>query len=121
MQLFKAGLIMGILLVSSHAHAQLNPFYTSVDGSALNKSDLATLGKAAGPLLGNEPLFNGSTQPWSNPKTGNSGTLTLVEQYQKDGMSCRKIRYDVMLKRRNAPNVYTLDWCKTAQGVWKTR
>jgi hypothetical protein len=37
---------------------------------------------------------DGASDEWFNPKTGNGGTITVLQSFTRDGMQCRKVRYE---------------------------
>jgi hypothetical protein len=63
----------------SHA-AGLNPFGRI--GLPLNSQDYAAIKAAADPLRNDDSLPTGTARDWSNPASGNIGTVTLLERYQ---------------------------------------
>ena len=90
------------------AHAQVNPFRSSRVGSGLSQQDLRELGDA-GRRLYTQNVANGASDTWSNSQSGNSGTVTVVESFQRQGNACRKLRYDIRLKVRSGVRTYTLE------------
>ena len=111
-----AGLIAVVPLVSQ---AQTNPFRSSRIGSGLTDEDRAAIAAAGRQLYAQPTVADGASDHWSNPKSGNGGTITVLQSFEKSGMACRKVRYDIRLAKRSGPRSYTLDWCKTPSGAWK--
>jgi surface antigen len=75
---------------------------------------------AAGRQLYDQPtVADGASGQWSNPKSGNNGTITVLQSFEKSGMTCRKMRYVIHLAKRTGPRTYTVNWCKTPSGEWK--
>ena len=101
------------------AQAQINPFRSSRIGSGLSQQDLRDLGDASRRLYTQDSVANGASDTWSNPKSGNSGTITVVDSYQRQGNACHKLRYDMRLKLRSGVRTYTLSWCHMPDGSWK--
>lgn len=101
------------------AHAQVNPFRSSRIGSGLSQEDLKELGAASRQLYAQDNVANGTTDTWSNPKSGNSGTVTVMDSFQRQGNACRKLRYDIRLKVRSGVRTYTLSWCHMPDNTWK--
>jgi hypothetical protein len=100
------------------SRAQISPFFNRFSGT-LNEDDVKDLMAAGQRLYGQDVVSDGATDAWSNPKTGNSGTITVLQSFTRDGMPCRKVRYDSRIGNQPGTRIYTLDWCKTPQGVWK--
>jgi len=97
--------------------AALNPLRSSVTG--LNSVDLRAMSAAAAGLYQQDNVSDGATANWSNPKSGNSGSITVLQSFNRSDMQCRKLRYNIHLRRRRGMRSYTVNWCKTASGVWK--
>ena len=76
-------LLLGVGLWSQAALSQVNPFGDSLD---LKESDIAMLQAAANALFQDDHAQIGRTEAWSNPKTGNSGTVSLVELFKHAGL-----------------------------------
>jgi len=115
------GLIVACALVLAHAGAAraqiINPF--GVKTNANLTSDDYKLGRAAVDRLLAEPPAIGRYEDWSNPASGNKGTLTIVGILTKNNMPCRKVKsYIVYGKKGAAPNTLVLDVCDTSTG-WK--
>jgi surface antigen len=100
------------------SRAQISPFFNRFSGT-LNEDDVKDLMAAGQRLYGQDVVSDGATDAWSNPKTGNSGTITVLQSFTRDGMQCRKVRYNNRIRNQPDTRIYTLDWCKTPQGVWK--
>ena len=116
-----AAVLLCCLCVSAFAvasRAQISPFFNRFSGS-LNEDDVKDLMAAGQRLYGQDVVPDGATDTWSNPKTGNSGTITVLQSFTRDGMPCRKVRYNNRIKNQPNTRIFTLDWCKTPQGVWK--
>ncbi len=108
---------LGFLPVASDA--QVNPFRTSRIGSGLSDQDLQMMGDAGARLYQHDTVAAGAKDQWSNPASGNSGTLTVLQSFTRHGMACRKVRYNIHLRARSTPRSYTVNWCKTPSGAWK--
>ncbi len=100
------------------SRAQISPFFNRFSGT-LNEDDVKDLMAAGQRLYGQDVVSDGATDTWPNPKTGNSGTITVLQSFTRDGMQCRKVRYNNRIRNQPDTRIYTLDWCKTSQGVWK--
>jgi surface antigen len=112
-------LCLCISLVPATPHAQINPFRSSRIGTGLNDDDMRTMNATAARLYQKDTVANGATDRWSNPASGNSGSITVLQSFTKSEMLCRRVRYDIHLRRRRGTRSYTLNWCKTPTGAWK--
>jgi surface antigen len=112
-----AALCLGVIAWPLISDAQINPFQSS--RTQLRGDDQKLMSAAASQLYQQETVSSGSASHWSNPKTGDSGTVTVLQSFEKEGMACRKVRYVIRLRGVTGQRVYTANWCKTASGEWK--
>src|SRR4051794_22363924 len=82
------------LVLGTAAFAQINPFGRSGSGG-LTADDLELLEAAASKLYTADNPRVGATESWTNPNTGDTGTVSLIEVFEKDGMPCRKLRHNI--------------------------
>jgi len=115
--LFATALCLCVLAWPSISDAQINPFRGSRNG--LRGDDFALMNAAASQLYQQDTVADGATSHWSNPKTGDGGTVTVLHSFERTGMACRRVRYVIRLRGVTGQRVYTLNWCKTASGEWK--
>ena len=104
-------------LPSPPARAQFNPFTRA--GFDLSQEDIAMLEAAAEKLYLDESVAVGSRESWSNPQSGNSGTVALVGTFEHQGLPCRRLQHDIKVKDVQDSFRYIFDRCKTAGGEWK--
>ena len=100
------------------ASAQMSPFNNGFNGT-LNGDDLNAMMIAGQRLYGRNSVHNGASTTWSNPKTGNRGTITVLQSFTEHGMQCRKVKYDNRVVNLEGVRSSTLNWCKTPKGEWK--
>lgn len=61
----------------------------------------------------------GTSATWSNPGSGNSGTLTLVRVFERRGQRCEQIDYQIRSSRPGRPSDrYDLTSCLQPNGAW---
>jgi len=61
----------------------------------------------------------GTSASWSNPASGNSGTLTLVRVFERRGQRCEQIDYQIRSSRPGRPSDrYDLTSCLQPNGAW---
>lgn len=99
------------------AQAQLNPF--SRAGFELSQEDIDLLVAAAQKLYLDESVAVGAMESWSNPASGNAGTVELIGTFEHQGLPCRRLQHDIQVKGAANPFRYIFDRCKTADGAWK--
>jgi hypothetical protein len=75
---WKTLLAGALIMISATALADMNPF--GAMGLPLNKADYQEIAKAADPLLNDDSLPLGTKRDWANPKSGNQGTITLMDR-----------------------------------------
>lgn len=102
-------------LLPATLNARVNPRLEA----ALNHADLQAMRATAARLYQQQPVANGATDRWSNPNSGNHGSVTVLQSFTRAAMPCRLVRYDVHLRSRRGMRSYTLDWCRTDTGAWK--
>ena len=112
-----AAALIALTTMSAPTHAFVDPFKGS--GFVLDESDLALVKTAAGKLYSTDGLEVGAVEEWTNPETGNHGTVKLIRKHEYKGLPCRRLQHDIKLKRIIDPYRFTLDRCKVADGEWK--
>ena len=110
--------VASILVFETSVIAQINPFSRS-DSGGLTRDDLQLLEAASSRLYEADRPQVGATEKWSNPETGTTGTVSLVEVFDKDGMPCRKLRHDIAKRGETANQVYVSNRCRVQSGEWK--
>ena len=108
-------LTVGLLWAQTTA-AQINPFGDSLN---LKDSDIAMLQAAASALFQDDKAPIGRTESWSNPKTGNSGEVSLLQRFDHAGMPCKRLQHSIKQKGRADLVIYQFARCRTGDGSWK--
>lgn len=62
----------------------------------------------------------GTALEWENPKSGNSGSVTLLKRFSAEGRECRALRH-VFNVVRAEPYRYKVTICLQPDGTWKWR
>ncbi|WP_420349107.1 hypothetical protein [Pelagibius sp.] len=109
-----AGVIVGSALP---VQAQLNPFQRS--GFELTPEDIQMLQTAAARLYQGETAEVGTVETWSNAASGNTGAVQLVQIFEHQGLTCRRLQHDIKINDVEDTFRYIFDRCKTASGEWK--
>jgi surface antigen len=113
MLLLAALLAIGLAVPAS---AQINPFGRD---QRITNEDLRLIDAASAKLYKTETPQVGAVERWTNPATGNSGTVTLTQIFEKSGMPCRKLRHSIRVKGAKDPVIYIFDRCRVKSGEWK--
>jgi surface antigen len=107
------------IVLPCSVEAQLMPLMKTYAGPGLSKDDLNRLRAASSRLYEGRSI--GTVERWRNPDTGNSGSVTLARSFEFNGMPCRSLDYSIRYAKSPAtPGRYSLSWCKTSTGEWKT-
>jgi surface antigen len=107
------------LLGTSVSYAQFNPFSSARRGQSLNNTDVNMLFETAKELNDAQAVHIGDAKGWSNPDSGNSGTVKIVRLFKSGSLDCHSLRYDLAYKDKTS-RTYTADWCRTDAG-WKIK
>ena len=85
-------------------------------GASLDNADRAAYGSASQRAL--ESAQPGQSLPWSNPQTGNSGTITPKNQYKNaQGEYCREYNQTIKVGGKTQQGYGTA--CRQPDGSWK--
>jgi surface antigen len=60
---------------------------------------------------------DGEVSSWSNPASGASGKVTVMQTFTREGMTCRELKIFNSAKGRTGQAVF--DLCKVPDGRWK--
>src|SRR5262252_4585288 len=88
-----------VLLTTASAEAQLFPTWET--HITLTQQDLDMIHSAVTARVHGKPV--GTTASWSNPASGNSGSIGLVKKVVREKQQCEEIEYMVHSK---GPPVY---------------
>jgi hypothetical protein len=102
------------------AKAQMiNPF-GKYNGPTLGKEDFKLARQSMERLLNEKAPTVGRYDTWSNTASGNHGKFTILEIFTSNGMPCRKVNEHIFYQKSGVPRNFTLDFCKTPSGEWKS-
>lgn len=97
------------------------PYKTFEEIPELSSSDITIVRKLVRQDFTGKPA--GTTLPWSNPESTNSGTVTLLDTFPSRTRECRRVRYvvDPGPKRASSskPVSYELTNCRLSDGTWQ--
>ena len=104
---------IALLAVAPAAQAFNYRFLQSTVLERLTPEDIDIGTRATGTALD-----SGQDGEWTNPATGASGTIRVLETVDVGGhKGCRRTRLDVTAGGRSGGGNYTL--CKSSRGTWK--
>lgn len=119
--LSRALLVAAFAMITGMSLAGTNTF--GPGGLPLDQADYTAMSTAADPLLNDDTVTLGTTRDWSNPNSGNHGTVTLLKRmeksYQGSSLPCRRLAYHIVTAQSGGPYDLVLDRCKL-NGEWKT-
>jgi hypothetical protein len=98
-------LCLCLSLLPTISHAQVSPIPSSRLETGLNDADRRAMSAAAARLYQRDTVTNGATDTWSNPRSGNSGSVTVLQSFTKSEMPCHKLRYDVQDRNWGLENI----------------
>jgi surface antigen len=111
LMLFLAG-----LMLAGTAQAQLLPTWET--NITLTKQDLEMIHNAVTGQIHGKPV--GTTASWSNPASGNSGTVRLAKKLVQNNQKCEEIEYIVRSGGTPAYSEhYHFTSCLQPDGTWK--
>ena len=121
--LLRAGLLAALLaLVPALSEASSLGIF-GPQGLPLSAEDFSLMSQADEPLLSDAALPLGASRSWSNSKTGDSGSVTLMDRfeylYQGNWLTCRKLAYEFAFSQVSDRYRYVLNRCQVADGSWK--
>lgn len=113
----RAIVLVVTLIVSLPASAQFLGlgFESNIE---LTKQDLAIIRRTVNEQVHGRTV--GTSASWSNPESGNYGTITLVKRYTANGLPCESVGYTLATKKRPvSPEHYMLNSCRQPDGTWR--
>ena len=115
--MFKYALPVVLSLAALPLHAQ-TPLGSSWETYVtLTQGDIDMVKTAlAGKIHGKTP---GTEAAWSNPQSGNSGSITLLNISSQEGRRCEKIEYRMIPPKKTPFDRFVLTSCVQADGSWK--
>ena len=105
------------LIAAGQAAAQDSP-WDAEDSVQFRTGDRTALISAAQKLYDAQAPI-GATGDWDNPDSGNSGTVTLIGQFDRNGQPCMRLGYKFVAKGETDPKHFTLRECLDDDGKWK--
>jgi surface antigen len=109
-------LIIGGAVEVSEVKAQYS--YTFPRDLRLTPDDYNMMKQAGRVGMDGKP--EGTVIPWSNTKSGNAGTVTLLKRTEVKGQECRKILHTISGRNLAEPAKYMVTLCRQPDGSWKS-
>ena len=108
--------LVAALMIAGTVRAQLLPAWET--NITLTQQDLDMIHSAVTNQVHGKAM--GTTASWSNPESGNSGSVTLTKKLMKSGQQCEDIEYTVRSGRTPVYiEHYHFTSCLQPDGTWK--
>ncbi|HVZ07211.1 hypothetical protein [Rhodopila sp.] len=111
--------VLALAVPGGAVFAQTGAFGWGPNNARLTDRDYALLGKAISALNHSPRATVGDTRSWTNPASGNAGTVAIQGMSRRDGMPCHALDYAISFRGQPVPQNYRFTWCKVAGGSWK--
>ena len=109
-----AAVLIGILGVSAPGLAQFNFLFGGRGGKDFTSEDWRIFTESMHQVLERGEI--GSRGDWNNPTTGYHGDIMVESAYEREGLPCRHVRFNIMSAQKQVP--YRMNFCKTDKGNW---
>jgi surface antigen len=83
----------------------------------LTKEDLVLVKEAGRDKM--QGMSEGTTNKWSNPKSGNRGIVILRRVFAQDNLNCQENEHLLQIAGEQSARRYTVTICKYPDGTWK--
>ena len=115
--IMKRALPLALLLAFRPAEAQLmGPLWET--NVTLTRADLNMIRATLASKIHGRPA--GTSAAWSDPASGNSGTITLLKISERQGQRCEQIEYRNYPRETWRPaDIFVLTSCRQPDGTWK--
>ncbi|MDJ0894578.1 MAG: hypothetical protein QNJ92_05515 [Alphaproteobacteria bacterium] len=110
-------LCLSALVAAGSAVAQDNP-WDAEDTVRFRTSDRGSLMVAVQKLHDANAQI-GETGDWENSNSGNGGTVTLIERFDRNGQPCMRLGCKFVVKGQADPKHFTFRGCLDDDGKWK--
>src|SRR5436189_645419 len=87
-----------VALLGDPAQAQLMFGPTWESNIALTQGDLDLIHRTVDTEVHGKPV--GTTASWSNPETGNAGTVKLLRKFKKANLHCERVAYTLTTMKK---------------------
>jgi surface antigen len=61
----------------------------------------------------------GANEGWSNAKTGDSGSVTLISTFAREGQACRRVAHVLKVRGIQGERQFVISRCRQSDGSWK--
>jgi len=106
---------VSLMLQPAHAQGLMGPMWDTY--VTLTRADMDTIrGIMTQQIHNKKPCASAS---WKNPESGNSGMVTLLGAFSRQGHRCERIEYRISPPQGTPSDRFTLTSCQQADGSWK--
>ena len=103
-------------LMAAPAWSQVSPL--GPGAFSVPPADLPLAGAAEAKLY--DPATKvGAVEKWSNPKTGDSGTVILISTFERQGQACRRLAHVLKVRGIKGERQFVISRCLQPDGSWK--
>ena len=105
-----------VAVAAAPAWSQVSPL--GPGAFSVPPADLPLAGAAEAKLY--DPAAKvGAVEKWSNPKTGDSGTVTLISTFERQGQACRRLAHVLKVRGIKGERLFVVSRCLQPDGSWK--
>jgi surface antigen len=111
-------IIILIVALFASPSAQAQGLFLGFESNiTLKQDDIDLIHQTVDQKIHGKPV--GTTASWSNPNTGNAGTIKLVKKIRKKNLYCERVAYTLTTTTKAVePEHYVFDSCLTRDG-WR--
>lgn len=110
--MFAVALAVASMLLAGAASGQMNPLRQL----ELTAGDIELVGATADRLYQAGEI--GVAASWTNPESGNSGSVQILEIFEREGLPCRRVEHIIKIAKDPAPKRLVLASCRVPDGRW---
>jgi 17 kDa outer membrane surface antigen len=104
-----------LTLLPAHAQGLMGPMWDTY--VTLTRADMdAIRGIVTQQIHNKKP---GASASWKSQESGNSGMVTLLSAFSRQGHRCERIEYRISPPQGTPSDRFTLTSCQQADGSWK--
>lgn len=104
-----------LTLLPAHAQGLMGPMWDTY--VTLTRGDMdAIRGIVTQQIHNKKP---GASASWKSQESGNSGMVTLLSAFSRQGHRCERIEYRISPPQGTPSDRFTLTSCQQADGSWK--
>jgi len=115
LKLFSATLVGLSIFFLEPQQASAKTISQILQGTDIKPSDMEIIKHEASQLYESASKTVGDQREWSNPETGNSGLVEILDVSEQ----CVRLRHRITVKRATSNQEYLVRRCKNTDGNWR--